>query len=191
MTKRGLGRLAAMLIAAAAYCAVPAVAFAQGGGSDDDVSGGGNQVIGGDQDANTGDNDAVGGGSDGGGGGLLNGNGGGRGGGGGDAGSENNTGNAINQQQNAQNNCTIVGNRNECNQSITQNQTVGGGVSIDRGGGRHGHAHVSRVLSVRSVGLAQTGFDAWILALLGGVSLAGGLGLLAAQRRGKLPDRSR
>ena len=37
-----------------------------------------------------------------------------------------------------------------------------------------------------SVTLAQTGFDAWVLALLGGLSLAGGLGLLAAQRRGRL-----
>jgi len=30
------------------------------------------------------------------------------------------------------------------------------------------------------------GLDAWVLALLGGVALAGGLGLLAAQRRGRL-----
>ena len=34
--------------------------------------------------------------------------------------------------------------------------------------------------------LARTGFDAWVLALIGGVSVAGGLGLLAAQRRGRL-----
>ena len=40
--------------------------------------------------------------------------------------------------------------------------------------------------SVQSVSLARTGFDAWVLALLGGVSVAGGLGLLAAQRRGRL-----
>jgi hypothetical protein len=39
---------------------------------------------------------------------------------------------------------------------------------------------------VTSVALARTGFDAWILAALGGLALAGGLGLLAAQRRGRL-----
>ena len=52
-----------------------------------------------------------------------------------------------------------------------------------------------RSVGVRSVGvsggvggvsLARTGFDAWILALVGGASLAGGLGLLALQRRGRL-----
>jgi len=36
------------------------------------------------------------------------------------------------------------------------------------------------------VTLAGTGFDAWILTLTGGVALAGGLGLLAAQRRCRL-----
>ena len=160
MTFRGFGRLAVMLVAAAVFCALPAVAVAQGGGggTDDDVLGGGNTVGGGDQDANTGDNDAVGG------------SGGTDGGGGGDAGSENDTGDALNQQQNAQNNCTIVGGRNECNQSITQNQGVGGAA-----GG---------VVSARGVRLARTGFDAWILAVLGGLALAGGLGMLAAQRRG-------
>ena len=39
---------------------------------------------------------------------------------------------------------------------------------------------------VQSVSLARTGFDAWVLALLGGISVAGGLALLAAQRRGRL-----
>ena len=39
---------------------------------------------------------------------------------------------------------------------------------------------------VGGVTLARTGFDAWALALLGGLSLAGGIGLLAAQRRGRL-----
>ena len=77
-------------------------------------------------------------------------------------------------QQGAQQNCTIGGN-GECNQSIEQNATINAG-----GGG-----HVARrVQFVRHVPLARTGFDAWMLALLGGVSLAGGLGLLAAQRRG-------
>ena len=158
MTFRGFGRLAVMLAAAAVFCALPTVAVANGQGpSDDDVSGGGNVVGGGDQGANTGDNDAIGGTGDGG--------------GGGDALSRNDTGNAINQQQNAQNNCTIVGGGNECNQSITQNQGVGGGAA-------------GAVVSARGVRLAQTGFDAWILAVLGGLALAGGVGMLAAQRRG-------
>ena len=39
---------------------------------------------------------------------------------------------------------------------------------------------------VQSVTLARTGFDAWVLALIGGLTLAGGIGLLAAQRRGRL-----
>jgi LPXTG-motif cell wall-anchored protein len=39
---------------------------------------------------------------------------------------------------------------------------------------------------VGGVTLARTGFDAWVLALIGGFSLAGGLGLFAAQRRGRL-----
>ena len=77
-------------------------------------------------------------------------------------------------QQGAQQNCTIGGN-GECNQSIEQN------ASINAGGGG---VAARRVQFVRNVPLARTGFDAWMLALLGGVSLAGGLGLLAAQRRG-------
>jgi hypothetical protein len=50
---------------------------------------------------------------------------------------------------------------------------VGGGFGVG-GGGVHG------------VALARTGFEAWILAALGGLALAGGIGLLAAQRRGRL-----
>ena len=56
----------------------------------------------------------------------------------------------------------------------------GGGVGGGVGGGGVGGG------GVQSVSLARTGFDAWVIALLGGVSLAGGLGLLAAQRRGRL-----
>ena len=99
-------------------------------------------------------------------------------GGGGDAGAESGgeaVGGHNNQiQQGAQQNCTIGGN-GECNQSIEQN------ASINAGGGG---VAARRVQFVRNVPLARTGFDAWMLALLGGVSLAGGLGLLAAQRRG-------
>ncbi len=36
------------------------------------------------------------------------------------------------------------------------------------------------------VSLARTGFDAWILALIGGAALAGGVGMLALRRRGVL-----
>jgi len=39
---------------------------------------------------------------------------------------------------------------------------------------------------VESVTLARTGFDAWVLALVGGLALAGGLALLVAQRRGRI-----
>ena len=87
----------------------------------------------------------------------------------------------VNQiQQGAQQNCTIGGD-GECNQSITQNAQINSG----GGGGAVGAAApVRRAQFVRSVPLARTGFDAWIIVLLGGVSLAGGLGLLAAQRRG-------
>ncbi len=98
----------------------------------------------------------------------------------GDAGSESSgdaSGGDNNQiQQGAQQNCTIGGD-GECNQSITQNAQInsGGGVSTDTG---------RRVQFVRNVALARTGFDAWMVALLGGLSLAGGLGLLAVQRRG-------
>ena len=53
----------------------------------------------------------------------------------------------------------------------------------------HGGGDVSHGVGGGGVGgvtLARTGSDAWILALVGGVALAGGLGLLAAQRRGRL-----
>ncbi len=59
---------------------------------------------------------------------------------------------------------------------------VGGGVVHERGVG------VTRGVGggVGGVTLARTGFDAWLLALLGGVALAGGIGILAAQRHGRL-----
>ena len=104
----------------------------------------------------------------------------------GEAGSESvndvrSAGGDVNQiQQGAQQNCTIGGN-GECNQSITQNAQINSGGG---GGAVRAAAPARRVQFVRSVPLARTGFDAWIIVLLGGVSLAGGLGLLAAQRRG-------
>ena len=64
------------------------------------------------------------------------------------------------------------------------NVGVGGGnvTSFGHGGGDVGHGGGG----VGGVTLARTGSDVWILALVGGVALAGGLGLLAAQRRGRL-----
>jgi len=59
-------------------------------------------------------------------------------------------------------------------------QGGGGGGQFGQGGGGVGGG------GVQSVQLARTGFDAWMLALLGGLSLAGGLGLLVAQRRGRI-----
>jgi hypothetical protein len=93
--------------------------------------------------------------------------------------------------------------------NVNQNQNFNtGGVVVGRGGGDfdngdnghfRGHGHgVSRVHGVGGFGgvgvrgggvgggLAVTGLDAWVFALAGGGLLAGGLGLLAAQRRGRL-----
>jgi LPXTG-motif cell wall-anchored protein len=70
------------------------------------------------------------------------------------------------------------------------NDHVGGGnvTSFGHGGGGHGHGHVGvgGGGGVGGVTLARTGSDVWILALVGGVALAGGLGLLAAQRHGRI-----
>ena len=46
-------------------------------------------------------------------------------------------------------------------------------------------AGVSTGGGVSTVSLAHTGFDAWIVALIGVAALTGGIGLLAAQRRGR------
>jgi hypothetical protein len=107
--------------------------------------------------------------------------------------------------QSATQQCQVAG--GDCEQSIDQSQTFnqfGQGGNGDNGEG-NGHfdngdngdngvgggvttGHVGGVGGggVGGVTLARTGFDAWVLALLGGLSLAGGLGLLAAQRRGRL-----
>jgi hypothetical protein len=159
-----------MLVALAVFCAMPAVAFADHGGGHgygDTVSSGDAVVRGG---------DVTGDGYDGGG-------------SGGDVG----VGCAISQaaggNATATNNC---GNTNvqgagegegdeECvggaEEGVGGDVTgVGGG---DVGGGVGGGG-------VGGVTLARTGFDAWLLAVIGGLSLAGGLGLLAAQRRGRI-----
>jgi hypothetical protein len=82
-----------------------------------------------------------------------------------------------------------------------QNFSTGGANVTGRGGDFRGHGHGGRDFGrgggvsgvgvsgvgggggVGGVTLARTGFEAWALALMGGLSVAGGLGLLAAQRR--------
>lgn len=109
------------------------------------------------------------------------------------------SGGANQIQQGAQQNCTVGGSGN-CNQRIDQNASINSG----RGGGAAvvrrdfvrrpvtrrfvrqrfvPHTHARRVQFVRSVPLARTGSDAWLLVLLGGASVAGGLGMVAARRR--------
>ena len=95
-------------------------------------------------------------------------------------------GNAGNQacliQQNAGRDANAA-----CNQEQNFLDVNRNGVN-DRDEGHHRGVGVSGVggVGVESVTLARTGFDAWVLALIGGAALAGGLGLLAAQRRGRL-----
>ena len=79
-------------------------------------------------------------------------------------------------QQGAQQNCTIGGG-GACNQAIAQN------AHINAGGGAV-TTTARPVRFVRGVPLARTGFDAWALALVGGVSLAGGCALVVTRRRG-------
>ena len=91
----------------------------------------------------------------------------------------------------------------DANAACNQEQNFRTNAENGEGGNGHHHGHGGDVNGeggetfgvggahgvgggVQSVSLARTGFDAWILALLGGLSAAGGLGLLAAQRRGRL-----
>ena len=168
-----------MLVALAVFCAMPAVAFAQD--SNDNVSSGNTQ------DADI-DQGAAGGSADGGsaGGGGVDGDGdgdgcggdaaGGDGGEGGDAGNQ-----AAICQQNA-------GDDARCD--IDQSQNFEGDTFVDVDGDGvddDDDVHVDRRHhGVQGVRLARTGFDAWVLGLVGAVALAGGIGLLAAQRRGRL-----
>ncbi len=152
-----MSKVVAMLAALALFCAVPAMAFAQG----DTISSGNTQDADVEQEASAGS--------------------------GGNAGNQ-----AAVVQQNAGDDAIA-----EVNQS--QNFRTGGVVTHGRVHG-HGHGHGGRVHGVGGrvhgvggvgggvggVGLAVTGFDAWIVALVGGGLLAGGLGLLATQRRGRL-----
>jgi hypothetical protein len=192
-----------MLVALAMFCAMPAIAFA-GTSQDDNTSGGDSSI---DQNGTAGDGGGSGGsgsGGDGGGGGEDDegGSGGdGDGGSGGDG-----DGGDVGQQAAICSQTTGDGD-NDC--EIDQSQSFGGsggsggsgsGGSGDGSGGSgsggsgdgSGGGGVTSSGggtgggSVESVTLALTGFDAWVLALLGGLSLAGGLGLLVAQRRGRL-----
>jgi type II secretory pathway pseudopilin PulG len=164
-----MSKVIGMLLALVVFCAMPALAFAQ-----DESE---NVASGNTQDADI----------------EQEGEGGGNASGGDDGGASGGTGNVGNQaaicQQNAGEDAT-------CN--IDQSQEFGGDTFVrGHGGGDddNGHGHGGGVThhgggvgggGVQSVTLARTGFDAWMLALLGGLSLAGGLGLLAAQRRGRL-----
>jgi LPXTG-motif cell wall-anchored protein len=159
-----MSKVLGMLVALAIFAAVPAVAFGQDG---DTVSSGNSQEGEIEQSASAGSG-----------------------------------GNAGNQgaivQQNA---------GRDANAAVNQSQNFStGGANVHRGGGDfdNGHhrgvggGHVSGTTvhgvgggggvggGVGGVTLARTGFDAWILALIGGAALAGGIGLLALQRRGRL-----
>jgi hypothetical protein len=160
-----MSKVLTLLLALALFAAVPAVAAAQGttpSGDGDTVSSGNTQEGEIEQDA--------------------------------DAGAGGNAGNqACLIQQNAGRDANAA-----CNQE--QNFRSGGDVNREGvGGGDVDRFHGDGDNDVDSVGvggvggggvggvtLARTGFDAWALALLGGLSLAGGIGLLAAQRRGRL-----
>jgi LPXTG-motif cell wall-anchored protein len=164
-----IGRLVVMLVALAMW-AVPATALAQADDQvDNDQSGSG--VVDQGQSGTGGGQGGDGGGNAGSDGGGSDDNDGGHGGSGDVA------------QQNAANvqNCNIVaGGDARCDQRAVINQSInqgGGGVGV-RAAGRGG-----RVTVARRVRLARTGFDAWTFGLLGGASLAGGLGLLARRRR--------
>ena len=153
-----------MLVALAMFCAMPAVALAQdsGGGGNDNVASGNDQENNQDGTANGGDADGDGDGGD-----------------------------AGVQQGSCQQNAG-----RDANCEINQSQDFEGDTFVDNDGDGvddddevvHGHDDNNGVDNngVHSVNLARTGFDAWVLALIGGLTLAGGIGLLTAQRRGRL-----
>jgi hypothetical protein len=196
MSKRGFARLTVMLsaVAVASFWALPAGASAQflnsfndnattttdsfnttigrqcsggfggtggGGGAGGEASGGTGGGGGGGVNVGTGVGNVGigGGGGTGGGGGDANGGSGGDGGAGGDV---------------------------DCSNTSGSFNTVGnGGGAGDGGGGAGGGG----ALAVGGVPLAKTGFNAWMFALLGGLFLAGGIALLAAQRPGGIRRR--
>ncbi len=160
-----------MLVALTMFCAMPALAFAQ----DEEVE----QEV---EQENETEQEADASGRE------------------GDDGSGGSGGIAANQNATCQ---QVAGGDAEC--SIDQSQNFGGDTFVSRGGGDFDHDNgdngVGGVVHDRGVAvgggqvvsggvggvtLARTGFDAWILALIGGVLIAGGVGLLEAQRRGRL-----
>jgi LPXTG-motif cell wall-anchored protein len=160
-----MSKVLTLLVALALFAAIPAVASAQGtspSGGGDIVSSGNSQDGDIDQDAEAGGGDGTGDG---------------HGGNGGNAGNQacliqQNAGRdanaACNQEQNFSSSARHVGGHHV--NRVHDNDVDGVGVTGVGGG-------------VQSVALARTGFDAWMLALIGGIALAGGLGLLAVQRR--------
>ena len=162
-----IGRLVVMLVALVVW-AVPGTALAQGTDNvdNDQVGSGsidqGQSGTGGGQGGDGGgavgtDNDRVGG-----------------------SGGSGGSGDVAQQQNATIQNCNVVaGGDARCDQRNVTNQVInqGGGVGVARRG------RVGRVVVARRVRLARTGFDAWTFGLLGGASLAGGLGLLARRRR--------
>ena len=157
-----MSKVVALLVALALFGALPAVAAAQGtqpDGDGDVISSGNTQDGDIDQDAQAGGN-GDGDGDDG----------------------DGRGGNAGNQacliQQNAGRDANAL-----CNQEQNFVDLNRNGVD-DRNERRHVHGvGGDDDVGVRSVTLARTGFDAWILALVGGIALAGGIGMLAARRR--------
>ena len=80
---------------------------------------------------------------------------------------------AVNQQQNfSTGGANVHGDRDH--------HFRGHGGDVDRFGVGGGNVSGG---GVGGVTLARTGFDAWILALVGGAALAGGVGMLALRRR--------
>ena len=161
-----MSKVLAMLVALAIFAVVPAVASAQGTPPDDngDVISSGNTQSGEiEQNAQAGAGGNAGNQAA-----LIQQN----------AGRDANA--AVNQEQNFSTGGADVNGRHHGHGGDDDNGHGRGGVG---GFGVGGHGVGG---GVGGVSLARTGFDAWILALLGGGALAGGLGLLAAQRRGRL-----
>ncbi len=159
-----MSKVLTLLLALALFAAIPAVAGAQGtqpDGDGDVVSSGNTQEGEIEQDAEAGR--------------------------GGNAGNQ-----ACLIQQNAGRDANAACNQEQNFRSGDVDVRGVGGGDVDRFHGDNDRVHgVGGVGGVGGGGvggvtLARTGFDSWILAVLGGLSLAGGLGLLAAQRRGRL-----
>ena len=157
-----MSKVLTLLLALALFAAIPAVASAQGtqpDGDGDIVSSGNTQEGEIEQDAEAGR--------------------------GGNAGNQ-----ACLIQQNAGRDANAACNQEQNFRSGDVDVRGVGGGDVDRFHGDddrvHGVGGGGVGGGVQSVTLARTGFEAWVLALLGGLSLAGGIGILAAQRRGRL-----